>query len=817
MDKSLEDIQLELEAEQVQQGVDKYKADVAKAKEKGTEKTLKPQQSMLHKTIPLVSNGIQKARAVQSNQSFPRVPMPMAVSITKKIDADVLAFMVCTEVINNMSQQVTIQTVCNKIASSIKDYILLEDFKENCGGLYNYAIDKVNTGNVKHKRNALRHYAKYGGTNDPDMRNLMLVGRWFLNLFIKEAPGIVVTYMEMVGRKRIHRIKPTEQTLKWIKTQHNFYEDQFPKNMPMVVKPYQWSNGHDGGYRLSVYPLIKYKSEAQMAEVNHKYYMDRVYKALNTIQETAWKINTDVLQVLHEFYDNDIQSVLVPGIFSGDEPPMPCERETDAIDKYKAKYPVEWQSWKNEVTAYHSKVKHSGSHKHMLDRQIKLADKFKDFDELYFPHSCDFRGRIYPLVPILNPQGNDLSKALLHYSFGVPIGEHGDRWLKIHLANSYGNDKVSLDERVKWAEDNEVAIMMIAKDPMSMRSAWETTDAPWQYLAACFEYARYKASGEGKDFLSTLAVGLDGSCNGIQHLASVVKDEVSGKQVNLVPSDKPSDVYQEVCDVVERNIADSKDTYANMWKGKVTRKCLKDNVMTFAYGSTHKGRQNQIRDYLRKQSDKGTPVFDFPKSMTRTDKRNLEWNLVMFLATEAGKAIDEVLVGPRQTMDWFKSVVREYNKDKQVMTWVTPVGFPVIQDYRKYDSKRLDTNFDGIRMRLWHDVPTDKLDGKKCSSGCAPNIIHSYDSAHLMLTINRLSDMGIKDFGVVHDSFATHLGHVQELSDQLRLTFIEMYRGNVAESMWQAMQEGLGRAIPKPIEPGDLDITRIMESDYFFN
>ena len=44
-----------------------------------------------------------------------------------------------------------------------------------------------------------------------------------------------------------------------------------------------------------------------------------------------------------------------------------------------------------------------------------------------------------------------------------------------------------------------------------------------------------------------------------------------------------------------------------------------------------------------------------------------------------------------------------------------------------------------------------------------------------------------------------------------------MYRGNVAESMWQEFQEGLGRSIPKPIEPGHLDITRIMESDYFFN
>jgi len=346
---------------------------------------------------------------------------------------------------------------------------------------------------------------------------------------------------------------------------------------------------------------------------------------------------------------------------------------------------------------------------------------------------------------------------------------------------------------------------------------WEKTDSPWQYLAACYEYARYKFSGEGEKFKSTLAVGVDGTCSGIQHLASLALDRKSGEQVNLCPSDKPSDIYQQVCDVVERNIEGSKDTYANMWKGKVTRKALKSNVMTFAYGSTHKGRQNQIRDYLRKEHDKGTPVFDFPKSMTNTERKNIEWNLVMFLATEAGKAIDEVLQGPTDTMNWFKSIVREFNKDKKPMTWVTPVGFPVIQNYKKFETKILDTNFDMTRLRIKLTQPTERLDTGKCSSGFSPNLIHSMDSAHCLLSVNRLVDMGVDDFGMVHDSFSTHLGHVEDLTQQLRLTFIEMYRGNKAEELWQYFQEQLGKALPKPAEPGDLDITRIMESDYFFN
>ena len=89
MDKSLEDIQLELEAEQVQQGVDKYRREVAKAKEKGTEKTLKPQQSMLHRTIPLISKGIEDYRTRNNAKGG----VPLAVKITKDIDADVLSFL----------------------------------------------------------------------------------------------------------------------------------------------------------------------------------------------------------------------------------------------------------------------------------------------------------------------------------------------------------------------------------------------------------------------------------------------------------------------------------------------------------------------------------------------------------------------------------------------------------------------------------------------------------------------------------------------------------------------------------------------------
>ena len=62
---------------------------------------------------------------------------------------------------------------------------------------------------------------------------------------------------------------------------------------------------------------------------------------------------------------------------------------------------------------------------------------------------------MYTRVPYLSPQGAGLGKALLEFAEGKPIStEEGARWLAIHVANSWGHDKLPFDERVKWTKDN---------------------------------------------------------------------------------------------------------------------------------------------------------------------------------------------------------------------------------------------------------------------------------------------------------------------------------------------------------------------------
>ena len=63
---------------------------------------------------------------------------------------------------------------------------------------------------------------------------------------------------------------------------------------------------------------------------------------------------------------------------------------------------------------------------------------------IYFPMNLDFRGRVYPIPPHLNHLGNDLCRGLLSFARKKPLGERGLFWLKIQVANLYGNDKVRI-------------------------------------------------------------------------------------------------------------------------------------------------------------------------------------------------------------------------------------------------------------------------------------------------------------------------------------------------------------------------------------
>ena len=256
----------------------------------------------------------------------------------------------------------------------------------------------------------------------------------------------------------------------------------------------------------------------------------------------------------------------------------------------------ELTEWKYAASRVHEDNARLRSKRLGMLSKLSQAETLLDDEAFYYVYSMDWRGRFYPLGGGLTPQADDSGKALLEFAEGKRLGK-GWYWLAVHLANTFGYDKVSNDRRVEWALEHSEAINASAIMPLNEGDQlWLKADKPWQFLAACMEWLGYQLQGE--DFVTHLPVAQDGSANGLQHFAALLRDQQSAEAVNLAPADKPADIYQRVADRVQELLQEATpsdetvfwNNYEGDWRGLVKRP-----VMTVPYGVSSYG----IRQHMR--------------------------------------------------------------------------------------------------------------------------------------------------------------------------------------------------------------------------
>jgi DNA-directed RNA polymerase len=219
--------------------------------------------------------------------------------------------------------------------------------------------------------------------------------------------------------------------------------------------------------------------------------------------------------------------------------------------------------------------------------------------------------------------------------------------------------------------------------------------------------------------------------------------------------------------------------------------------------------RDQLKSELQALRDTGVNLLNL-------DDSNQEWQAIAYLTTHIWDSIGEVVVAARQAMDWLKAVAKVAASNELPLQWTSPSGLPVLQDYRKSETKLVDTHFSSVRFRRKYVEETNQVDTRKQANGVAPNFVHSADAAHLVATINRCLDIGMVDFCMVHDSYGTHAGNVESLQRELREAFIQQYKGNVLEKLHRELEEQTGLELPKPPAVGTLDLEQIRNSEYFF-
>lgn len=615
-----------------------------------------------------------------------------------------------------------------------------------------------------------------------------------------------------------------------------------PVYQPCVVPPKPWTGVVGGGYWAKgrrPLPLIRLGSKSAVARYEDVY-MPEVYDAVNIIQNTPWKVNKKVLDVV-----NMVEKLNNTPI--DDIPQMEPLKPED----YAGETEEELKAWKKAAAGIYRREKARQSRRLSLSFIVNQANKFSQFKAIWFPYNMDWRGRVYA-VPMFNPQGNDMQKGLLTLAVGKPIGADGFKWLKVHGANCAGVDKVTFEERIKWVEDNHDNIMSAAKAPMDSIEWWGKLDSPFCFLAFCFEYAG--VMHHGLSYSCSLPIAFDGSCSGIQHFSAMLRDHIGGHAVNLTPSGEVQDIYRIVSDRIEEELkvllVNGTDneivTHEDKKTGEITerlklgtrelarqwltygmsRKVTKRSVMTLAYGSKEYGFADQVyEDIVMPAIDSGSgAMFTEPSQASR------------FMAKMIWEAVSVTVVAAVDAMKWLQGAAKLLAaevKDKKTgeilkpclpVHWVTPDGFPVWQEYRKKDTTRLNLMFLGsFNLQPTVNKGTKKeLDKHKQESGISPNFVHSQDGSHLRKTVvHTHRKYGVMSFAVIHDSFGTIPADAEYLFRGVRETMVETYRDNDVlldfyEQFEYQLHESQRDKLPELPKKGKLNIEDILSSDFAF-
>ncbi len=527
-----------------------------------------------------------------------------------------------------------------------------------------------------------------------------------------------------------------------------------------------------------------------------KYINAPFVKAIDRLQSTRYRVNTEVNQAIKE------------NMF------MFVKNETfDGEDKEENTKLYQRQASKNRE----------------IKEVMAIADKWLG-ESFSFYIDADYRGRLYYSEPFFNFQGADIARGQLLFDEGKRFDESASFWLAVHTACCFNQsysideipewttgdyrsvleeenldtisvDKMTLEDRAQWTQENIEVIIEMGE----MRMIAEEAEKAISFLACCIEWYRYSTT-DG-DYYTRLPIPIDGANNGWQHLGAMSKDSLTGKLVGLVPTEIQNDFYVQIakrlCDRMPEWFEERQIPMKHIRKGIAKRA-----AMTRAYSCG----QKKMSESMYSDCYQYGFTNDYNISTWDCDE----------LSSQVIRAIQEVCPGPLDTMKYLQRLAdqeitnwyKQYGTDRgKGIEWTTPSGFPVIYEcYRtrpvKVDCYGFNTPDGEIRFKHVIREHTDIPDRRGFMCGISPNFVHSMDASHMALVIADWEG----DFAAVHDSYSAHAGNVEDLMVKTRQKFVSIYD---KENFYDTIPFGKGFEGVVPTI-GKLSIKDVADSTYFF-
>jgi DNA-directed RNA polymerase len=638
-------------------------------------------------------------------------------------------------------------------------------------------------------------------------------------------------------------IHPTDDFLEQIEQHEAALIESQRALWPLALPPKPWTQSRDTVFHDPLIPCKIVKDNVRPQNYN----LDMMFETANNLSKTEYKINNLVL-----------------------ERALAYQKKGD-FSPFKSKKYSKWDSRK--------KVR--GGQK-SAERKIRgvlsAATHFKD-DSFWHAWSYDYRGRIYSISRVLDPQGSELEKSLHVSGTPIPVTEAGIRELKISLMNSIGDDKISLAERVRKAdkllEDGILGQWVLGTD-----DGWVESDSPFHSLSYANELVRWKASGYDNNMLSSVFLAIDASCSGFQLLAGIQKDQNLANLVNINTDDTAiGDLYSAVGNAVASSYTGPlKDLILNrsLWKKPVmctlyslTQQGLKNYILeelermpaVVEWFNSDAGKEFDIKDFkllllgrfstlddekiryvkfMRKMTDLWDDKTSekvirkaFKKAVKANTvsledwkvhrRRNIHWKEVVKLAKIfTDIALPSVAPQSASVLDCLKGWMpvicasEAFAKQGNTLKWTTPSGFVVNQKQMYIKNKTIRSQL-LLRRTDTHTIytDTDKVNGNKHKACITANIFHSLDASIVSLVTNQLAGLEIAQIHN-HDAFSARAGDAAQLHQTVRQAYLEVVSSDPLEAIRKELESRFDVELAPLPAKGDWDASIVLNSPYAF-
>jgi len=789
-------------------------------------------QKLISEVQAQVSNDLKKTIDSQRSLNGQKKGKPFKwFKDLNVVDVDIIAYVGLISIFDavgrNQTLTRTVVTIGQKIEMEVFN-INLKAFDKKLAKRLEEKVIKEHSSD-RHRVKAVKNIAKKAGFEYEvwDDARRVTVGTPVLNSILKVS-NIFEIWETTKNQKTVKKMGLVAEASDRL-AELDFDESwQHPLFAPMTTPPRDWTSFNTGCYldealRHQVKLVKGYVSNDHIRAVNEGFEDGTIQPcidALNAVQRTPLKLNETVVDAVRWCWLNDKALGKFPVRASIKTPP-----KIENFDELTQEEKKGIRLRNKDIIIKNRQIDGQIS---VMSQDLKVAEELLDYDHFYLPHNMDHRGRIYP-VPHFSHHRDEHIKAMFQFKNEKVVDEKAFYWIAIQVANTgdfEGMSKKPMINRINWVKDNATQIIEVALDFEASFDFWSKADKPFSFLASCIAYTKYLTEGEGST--SGLPISLDGSNSGIQHYSGASLQEKDGALVNLVPNSEPQDIYQEVANLVLKSLKEkSKDEeLAKKWLGfGVSRKLVKRNVMTFGYSAEVYGFKLQILEDTMKSLTDNVLEGRLKKHPFGSDNG---YEASSYLAKENWKAVNEVITGASEGMKFFKSIAKLLAHENKHAQWVTPVGFPVIQAYTKFTTKKLKVY---LYDRVLHKnvrsqitlvgEPIKMVEKAKSVSAISPNVIHSMDASHLLITVLNALQVKIRDFFLIHDSFATTPHDTQKLYDTIRTSFIEIYSDFCLYQMMldhnKDQFSDLSKIdLPHVPSKGNLDLNEIKNSRYCF-